>query len=223
MGASSARYNIYSKIHRGLRALMGETLTRVGRADPADEAQVSDALAAVESLLELCSWHLEHENHFIHPAMELRSPGSAHKTSADHVHHLDTIAALHREIARIRGASAECRALRMEALYQQLGSFVAENFEHMLVEESYNNAVLWDCYHDDEILALERALVASIPPDKNARILAVMLPAISTPERDALLGHLRAAAPREFFEGLLALLLPRLSPPEKAHLRAAFA
>lgn len=223
MTESSARYNMYSNIHRALRAHMAETLTAVGRTDSADDAQLEQTLVQVDDLLELCAAHLDHEDRFVHAAMEARRPGSAHKTATDHVHHVESIAALRREIERIRGGGAECRTYRLEALYHQLSAFVAENFEHMLIEESYNNAVLWDCYSDAEIHGIEQELVASIPPEKNAQILGLMVPAISAPEREALLGHIRAAAPREAFEGLLAMLLPRLPEADRGRLQAALA
>lgn len=223
MSECSPRYNVYSKIHRALRAHMAETLTALGRSDPADETQLRGTLAQLEGLLDLCASHLKHEDRFMHAAMEARRPGSSHKTASDHLHHVEGIAALRREIERVRAAEAGCRESRLEALYHQFSAFVAENFEHMLVEESYNNAVLWECYSDTEIHEIEQLLVASIPPDENARILGLMVPAISAPEREALLGHIRAVAPREAFDGLLSMLLPRLADADRSRLRAAFA
>ncbi len=44
--------------------------------------------------------------------------------------------------------------------------FVAVNFQHMVMEESVNNDVLWAHFDDGEIIALHDENVASIPPEK---------------------------------------------------------
>ncbi|MDD3763669.1 MAG: hemerythrin domain-containing protein [Nevskiales bacterium] len=217
------RYDTYRRIHRALRAAMAQTLVELGRVDPDDAGTVDVTLDATIDLLEMCNGHLEHENDFIHAAMEARRPGSAHKTAADHDQHLRSIEALGRDVARVRASSGACRARLLDALYLNLSSFVAENFEHMLVEESYNNAVLWDCYSDAEIIAIESALTGSIPDHEKAAVIRHMVPAIGQPERLELLSHLRQAMPAEAFTGLLTGLLPQIPAADRERLAAALA
>ena len=40
---------------------------------------------------------------------------------------------------------------RAHCAYRRLSRFVAENFEHMLVEETRHNAALWELYTDAEL------------------------------------------------------------------------
>lgn len=223
MNDSPARYDIYAHIHRALRASMATTLIETGRVDPGCNEAVERQLQSIDALLVLCSDHLEHENTYIHAAMEARRPGASHKTASDHDQHVAMIGLLTRDIERVRTATGAERQGRLQSLYQHLSSFVAENFEHMLIEESYNNAVLWDHYSDDEIRQIEGALVTSIPPDKNAIILQLMLPAIPQPERVEMLRHLRVAMPPDAFDGLLDCVLPLVPSAEQVPLQMALA
>ena len=45
--------------------------------------------------------------------------------------------------------------------------FIAENFEHMKAEETENHAVLTRRYSDDELHAIESAIVASLTPQES--------------------------------------------------------
>jgi len=221
--APQERYDIYGQIHRALRAAMSQTLVDLGRVDAGDDASVEASMQDVDALLKFCLGHLDHENVFIHAAMDARRPGSSHKTASDHDQHLSAIDMLTRDIGRVRASTGAERRSRLLALYQHLSSFVAENFEHMLVEESYNNAVLWDLYTDTEIQQIEQNLVASIPPQQSAEVMRHMVPAISQPERIEMLGQMRAAMPVEAFRGVFEMVLPLVPQADRPRLEAALA
>jgi hypothetical protein len=56
---------------------------------------------------------------------------------------------------------------------------VAEQFQHMEVEESRHNERLWAHYSDAELEALHGRLVAHVTPQAMAEVLRWMLPALS--------------------------------------------
>jgi len=168
-------------------------------------------LAEVSGLIAFCRAHVEHEDRFVHPLLESRRPGASARTALEHRQHeqdLDAIAALAMSVASL---PALRRDDSVRALYRALARFVAENFEHMAMEEAENNRVLWETHTDAEIAAMEAALVASIPPEAMQYTLRWMLPALDPAERAAFLGEMRANAPAEVFDGVLALLRPLLS------------
>ena len=92
------RHNPYAGIHKALRAFMADTQQRLGRADPADDAEVQDAVSQLLELADLCERHVQHENNFVHPALEARCPGVAQAVTDDHEQHL-------REIGQLRDAA----------------------------------------------------------------------------------------------------------------------
>jgi len=219
--AAPGRYDVYAQIHKGLRSFMADTLCRIGRLDAADEFELAEGAAQLRGLLALCRGHLEHENDFLHAAMEARRPGSTAQAAGEHVHHLRSIESLEAELAALeRAGSEDCAAAALE-LYRSLALFVAENLEHMHHEETAHNAVLWDAYGDAELEAIERALVASVAPDEMAAVARWMLPAMTAPDRAAKLTVMRPAMPPQAFAGTLAMLKAQLTERDWYKLGAA--
>jgi hypothetical protein len=219
--AATPRFDIYRPIHKALRAFMSDTLVTVGRMDPDDDHDVAVALEQTRSLLTILTVHLEHENQFVHTAMEARRPGSTVDTAHDHVEHECALAKLHGlvdDVARAAGAERATAGLR---LYRRLAVFVAENLEHMNVEESDNIAVLWAEYTDEEIMAIEHAIVSHVPPAAMATVARWMMAGLNHNERVTLLQGMRQGAPAEVFEGVLAIARANLGTRDWTKLAGA--
>lgn len=185
--STSPRFDIYAPIHKALRLFMSDTLQTLGRLDLSDPQDLAAGLDQLEALLESASRHLSHENAFIHPAIEACNGGLSHRIAGEHQEHLESIAALRAQAAALRAAPAATAAHR---LYRQLAAFVAENFEHMDVEETRHNQALWAAYGDAELQAIEGRILASIGPQEMGQWLRWMLPAFSPAERAQLIAGL---------------------------------
>ena len=218
---TSERYNIYALIHKGLRAWMCDALTTVGRMDPHDPVDVAAALGEVRALLAGCASHLEHENEYLHTALEARAPGSALVTAREHEQHERSLARLERSVRSVEATTGSARAAAAMGLYRQLALFVAENFEHMHVEETQNHAALTAHYNEAEVFAIEQAIVGSLAPDEALTVMRWMAPSAAPHERAALLAGLQQNAPRPAFEAVLGLVKPHLTAREWAKLGAA--
>lgn len=205
------RYDIYSEIHKALRAIMGDTLAKVGRLDSQDAQEVATVLQQTSDLLRMCRSHLEHENQFIHPALEARRPASSHATADDHVGHDLALRNLWLDLEAVSSTTAEDRDLAVKRLYRDLSVFVAENLQHMDREERENNSVLWAGYSDEELAGIEKALVASLQPDEMSLTISWMIPALTPRERARKLAGIRAGVPAPVFQHVLALSRPGLS------------
>lgn len=215
---AGVRLDLYAGIHKALRLFMTRTLTQVGSTDPADAAEVKASTQQVEGLLAICEGHLQHENTFVHPALERARPGSAARVAAEHVHHEESIADL-RDLAALVAHSGEAtRAAALKRLYQALALFVADNLQHMQVEETAHNALLWAAYTDAELMAIEQAIVGSIPPAEMAEVLRWFVPALKAPERAGMLAGMRQGMPPEAFAGVLDIAAATLSAADHAKL-----
>ncbi|MBB4013674.1 hemerythrin domain-containing protein [Niveibacterium umoris] len=199
------RHDIYAFIHKGLRAFMAHTLVRVGRLDAHDAAEVAVVSDEVRALLDICTHHLANENRHIHSAMQARQPGACAEVEAEHVAHEHEIAQLRWLLERVPENEQAA-----QGLYRQLSDFVAHNFEHMGKEEREHNAVLWAHYSDDEIRAIEHAIIANESPEHLQLAIRWMLPHMTPSERAGMLGGMRQTAPAEMFEGVLNLIRPLL-------------
>jgi hypothetical protein len=219
--ARPPRHDLYALIHKALRLAMADALTRVGRLDTDEDGDVRAAAVTVRELVELCRLHLDKEEQYVHPALEAAIPGSSGRTSRDHDDHLrafDRLEAGVRAIERSTGARAAQAAQR---LYRDLALFMAENLVHMHGEEVDNNAVLWATMSDDELLAVERRLVASIAPDRMGAILRWMAPAMTPAERARFFSNLRAKLPPPAFATVMSDVIALLDGEAKRKLLQA--
>jgi hypothetical protein len=207
---AAPRFDMYGPIHKALRSFMCDTLLRVGRMDVGDAAEFDATLDQAEALFAFCLDHLAHENTFVHTAIEARQPAGAKRTADDHVEHLETIAALREETAALRRAKPHAQPMLAHRLYQHLALFVAENFQHMHIEETANNAALWALYSDAELHEIHARLLASIPPAKELQVVRWMIPALCPMERAAVVGHAKMQMPPEAFLGVLSHVRPHL-------------
>ncbi len=205
------RFEIYANIHKALRMFMCDTLCMVGRMDGDDAQEVADGLEQVRELIAICDSHLRHENDFIHTAMETRRPGSSAVIAADHVHHEWELAQLTALANAVEQSSGAARASALDQLYRCLALFVSANLAHMNVEETDHNAVLWETHSDPEIIAIEQAIVASLPPQESASVMRWMIPAMNAAERAEKLSGIRQHAPAPVFDAMLAIAQANLS------------
>jgi len=215
------RYDIYAFIHKGLRATMSQCLVSLGSVDAQDDTELQPALQATATLLQVCRIHVEHENTYVHTAMERRRPGSTRPIAHEHEEHIAEIDALEQEAQRIQRLPSLRRSEPLQAFYRSFALFMAENFVHMAKEESEHNAVLWDCYSDEEILAIEHELVSHISPEMMPVTLAYMVPAMTPAERAGFLGAMRDNMPADVFAGVIEGIAPLLSPAHRIKLRDA--
>lgn len=218
---AAPRLDLYGPVHKGLRAFMFDTLGRLGRCDADDPAEFERTLAALRTLLWICESHLAHENAFVHEAMDARRPGSSRATADDHVEHEQAIAALRGLLDETAAAPAGLRARALYRLYLRTARFVAENLEHMEIEETHNTRMLHDAYDDGELAAIHDRILAAIPPAEGAVFERWILGAVSHPERVGMLTGMRQHAPAPVFDAAIATCRDVLAPNDWAKLAKA--
>src|SRR5262249_16331486 len=90
--------------------------------------------------------------------------GSSAVSGNEHVRQeeaLEQIEVRLRAIERSSGTDLEAKILD---LYQFLALFVADNFQHMHVEEHENNETLWALYTDAELQPIQAKIVGALDP-----------------------------------------------------------
>ena len=219
--AELPRVDLYLGIHKAMRALMADTLTGLGRMDADDPLELAQTTQRVLQMLDFARSHLRHENDFIHPALEARAPGASGVIAHEHEEHDVEIRALADATTALLNVDPAARAADALALYRRLALFVAHNFEHMHVEETAHNAVLWARYSDAELVALHDALIASIPPEEMMFAIRWIVPFMNPQERAAMLSDMRVHAPAPAFAAALDLVRPHLSEREWDKLAAS--
>ncbi len=221
--AGAVRYDSYLLIHKALRALMAETLVRLGRLDPDDDGETHTVIEQVRQAIALGQAHLDKEEMFVHPAMEARAPGSTRRAAADHVSHLAAFERILAACNQVETSRGPARAGAALCLYRRFALLMAEDLVHMHAEETENNAVLWATHTDAEIMQLIDRLVASIPPETLARYLRWMVAANAPQDRIRLLSGVKLGMPKPGFARLLETILPHLPLAERGKLIGALA
>lgn len=206
--AAPPRFDLYALVHKGHRAFMAATLVELGRMDCEDDQALKRVLDQLDQLLDFCAGHVEKENRHVHAAIEARNPGASQRVAAEHAHHGAAIDSLRAEADRLARTAAGAREASAARLYRQTALFVAENLEHMELEESENNAVLWASYSDAELAEIHAAIVAATSPDELALDAQWLAPSLRPSELAALMGGVRASMPAEVFAAIVAMVRP---------------
>lgn len=197
--AATPRFAPYRYIHKGLRVLMFSTLQRAGALDASVAGDRAQIVGDVERLLATCADHLAHENQFFHEPLRKRAPRAVLPFHEDHLEHQDALDALGALLLRLRdGSEAQAPTLAYE-LFLRLSVFVGESLEHMAEEESALTLALWEHFSDEEILAMEAALQATLAPHELAFYLGWMAQGMNASETIALLAGARPHLPPEAF------------------------
>lgn len=219
MSASRPRYDLYGPVHKGLRAATSAMLVRLGSCDFADPAEGRAALAELRTLMTACSVHIRHEETHIHPALEARAPDTTVELEEEHVRHRALFDQIDRLVQDLEAAEPGARAVAGRALYLGFAAFLAEDFAHMDREERLIQPRLHALFTDEELMAMEGAILSGLSPENAARFLGMMLPASAPDEQFAILNGVRLAAPPEAFEAVVqGIARPSLAPDRWARL-----
>jgi hypothetical protein len=198
--------DVYKDIHKGIRAeLFGLTL-QAGTTDPSAQCDAVALADRVDAMAALLVAHAEHEDGFVQPYIQQFAPEAAASVAADHPALEDRLVEL-RAMAQVAvEASTDDRRAALHELYLELASFTSAYLAHQDLEERVVSPALAAAMPAEEIQAIDRAIVASIPPAEMGDALSIMLPAMNIDDRTTLLGGAKAGMPVEMFAGVWALV-----------------
>jgi iron-sulfur cluster repair protein YtfE (RIC family) len=199
--SAARRWDIYGPVHKGLRRAHGAMAMRLGAADYG--ADLRPLLDDLRAHLEMAAQHLTHEEDHIHAALTARAPEAVAELGEQHEHHRARFAALTAAIARLEHGERADRPGLGRLLYLEFSAYVAEDFLHMLHEETVTWPLLCDLFSDDELMAIEQAIIASLSPEETIATMRMMLPAMNPAERTGLLTGMKAGAPPQAYAAVI--------------------
>lgn len=194
---STARVDLFTTIHKGLRRLLLTAVADLGRTNLGTPEGTESARRELRRLTGFLDEHSHHEDMNVLPLVAAQAPALAQSLARDHAE----LSVLQRELTRL--------AVRLDdaaALSSTLHRLVAGHLQHMDREEREANAVLWQRYSDPELAAARAKITQSIAPDRYIEWLQLVVPALSAPEREQMLGALEANAPAAFFHRITQAL-----------------
>lgn len=213
------RFDLYGPIHKAMRVVMSDMLVRIGKTNFANEGAATRLARDIETLLVWCEQHIEHEMTFIHPHVSVRLPQALASIDDGHEQHDRFVAELRGLLNGITSASTpELRVLAGRTLYLHYSAFFAETMVHMVEEEQVLQPLIHRFFTDEELLAMNGAIIAAVPLSEMFETLTLMVTAANGPERANFLRAVRAGAPPEAFQGFVTTLRPRLDADEWSEL-----
>lgn len=175
------RPDIFTNVHKGIRAALFEACLRLGRTDD-DDPGLPAVRAFAAGVLHFVAHHGGNEDDLLLPLLQARRPDLAR-----------AIAGAHRDIEQRLEALRETLASAPVApLYLEFTGFTALYLMHMLDEERMEPA-LRDALSADDIASVGRQSVARTEPADQRLMLGFMLPAMPGPQARTLLGNLPPA------------------------------
>ncbi len=205
------RVDLYTAIHKSLRSVMYETGCLLERTNFADRAERAAALSSAKRTLAFFDEHLELENEFIAPHVKAAAePDLAEELMGQHADHEELSEAMRELFEELEQAEgAEVLGLGFE-LCKLFNVMVADQSEHMNLEERDANTALWEAKSDAELVQIRTTLQASIAPPRMAEWLAIMVPSLNHQELVGMLGGMKASAPPEVFDRMCSMAKPLL-------------
>lgn len=144
------RFDIYGLIHKAQRKYLFDLSSLIAKADPLDTKQIHEIEEKVAFIVRHLQEHAENEHTFIHPLLKAID-------SADAV--LDE---QHDDLEqKLDHLLASSKARDLKKLYVALNNFIATYLEHLALEESLQESVLWQHYTDAQILEAMKKFLAS--------------------------------------------------------------
>lgn len=205
------RYNIFYQIHKGLRALMYETLIKLQQTDFADAADAEATLVQVEAMVSLFDQHAHTEDHFVLPAIARFEPAMVEAFEGEHEEDHALGQKISGAIMALRLALAQDARTKLgETLTQAVLEFTHFNLVHMQKEETMLNNLLWRYYDDAALHAITMDIIRNQPQDKLNQFNKWMMRGLSNQEIIGWLTQVKQTAPDFVFESFVGLTMSEL-------------
>lgn len=212
------RHNFYRGVHKGIRAMLFDLMAVAGRTDFTNASELETLRTTAHAAVELLDGHAHHENEFVGPVLEEFLPELATLIDDAHDDQDARLAAILDDLGRLDSAMPGVAA-NGHSVVVAISRIAGEILVHMADEEELIMSSLWKVLDDATLIGIEQRLVASIPPEKAARLLVWILPYGNDPERVAMFEGIRASAPPEAFAHMWALAESVLSEEDWGALR----
>jgi hypothetical protein len=204
----------YRDVHKGIRAELFRITLMAGSLDPGERCARERLAEDVTRLFELLEGHAAHEDEFVQPHIEKHAPFYAEVIATDHPRLEDQMVQMHGRVERMVTAPTAEQRGRVHHVYRELASFTSTYLEHQDFEECQVMPALAAVMDVEALVAINAAIVASIPPEQMATSLGFMLPAMNIDDRAEMLGGMQSEAPPEVFAGVWALAGSVLTPAD---------
>lgn len=164
---SVPRFNMFSMIHKALRSMLYDAANALQAADFTNVEATEQAFEKVNLILELFDDHADHEDNHVLETARIHNPTLIAMFEKEHVTDRRLCAALRSAMSEYRAANTvPDRIVSGSKVFYAFNLFIAFNLEHMNKEENELSQTLWANYTNEDLMAINGKIIASVPPEK---------------------------------------------------------
>jgi hypothetical protein len=183
-----SRVDLFTVIHKGVRALLFELALDTARVDPNATRAVDALVERIERALGFLDEHAAHEDLHVLPLVRSVAPALAAELAAEH-RALDVVQIeVERAADALALAELSNRPAAAAALALVVNHLTAVQLIHMTREETEVNVALWAAVSDADLAAIRTRMIESIPRARYAEWMQIVGPALNPVERRLVVG-----------------------------------
>lgn len=207
------RHNPFHLLHKALRFGHCRMLSELGAQDFSDDAAAGRLLLRLVQQLDLCRAVAEARQEALLSVLATRGLDMAAATCQDHVSHLTALSELESLVRAVNVATPQRRRLAGRSIYRCFALYAAADMERMDEDETMLLTQLHQVLPEEDLRAIEGRSFGDLAPDHLQLVSRLLLPALSTPELEALLGVLQNhMEPARYAGAIDAVIRPLLGP-----------
>jgi hypothetical protein len=226
----TATEDLFTPIHKAIRSMIYDLGGRLQRVDFADPTASSAVLAdlqhnfgsAVSSTCVLCLLHTHAgtEETDVFPSMKSFDPVLIRGLIDEHQEISLRLVAISKRADELAAVGpAEQRIAFGIQINREVNEFFAYYLAHMNREEVTIVPAMKEYFTDQEMRAMQGAIIGAMPPERLAGYLRWMLPALNLVELSSLLGGLKHGAPPQVFQFVTGIGVANVDPNRWAAVR----
>ncbi len=226
----TASEDLFTPIHKAIRSMiyhLGGRLQAVDFADkPASAAVLSDLQHefsnAVSSTCVLCLLHAHagSEESDVFPSMESIDPNLIRALLGDHQEIRRRLVTLTAMAEELEGTEAPARRIEWGArINREANEFFAFYLAHMNKEEVTIVPAMKEHFTNEQLRAMQGAIMGAMPPDRLASYLRWMLPSLTVDELTGMLSGVKNGAPPQFLQFVNGIGMANVDPARWAAMR----
>ena len=197
------RVDIYNFPHKGLRNLMSQLSFIAGNTDYSNQQALDKLRGKTAELVLLLNLHRQSEEVDLLPALEERLAGSTQENIKEHELFEQQVDQIDTFLKNLTTASSPAEGIQF---YAMLNGFHSKYMDHMAMEESVMNPLIWDHFTDEELMGIHGSIMAKLDPEHITQWFKYIVAALNPMERTVILTGFKANAPEEFFNQVLEVI-----------------
>lgn len=200
---SQPRVDIYNFPHKGIRNLISQVSFMAGNTDYSNQHALDELKKKAGELILILNLHLHSEEEDLLPALEAKLAGSTRDNLEEHELLEKTVGQISDSLGKITVKASPIEGVQWCSM---LTGFQAKYLDHMAMEESEMNPLIWNHFTDEELMGIHGKIMSKLAPEQIVLWFKYIVPALNPMERTIILSGFKANAPEEFFRQVLDVI-----------------